>query len=197
MLGFVSTMGIGERDRVHSSGTETARPRACGPGLRGQWRASSDAAGVFPAAGVAADACERCAETGRTCPSCVQRRRHAWSLLVERGETCESAGKVMGLDPELVRELVAAENDRRELRTLRCDSVPVERTRAAITEALARDPELRIADIAGWLDMHQGDFERAFLGKGRNGRAKRRVTIANASRLMIALGRAPNELEGC
>ena len=57
----------------------------------------------------------------------------------------------MGLDPELVRELVAAENDRRELRTLRCDSVPVERTRAAIADALARDPELRIADIAaGW-----------------------------------------------
>ena len=103
----------------------------------------------------------------------------------------------MGLDPDLVRELVAAENDRRELRTLRCDSVPVERTRAAITDALARDPELRIADIAGWLDMHQADFERAFLGKGRNGRAKRRVTVANASRLMIALGRAPNELEGC
>ena len=36
MLGFVSTMGIGERDRVHSSGTETARPR---PGNSGRVRA--------------------------------------------------------------------------------------------------------------------------------------------------------------
>jgi hypothetical protein len=45
--------------------------------------------------------------------------------------------------------------------------------------------------------MEQADFERAFLGTGRNGRAKRRVTVANASRLTIALGRAPNELEGC
>ena len=53
------------------------------------------------------------------------------------------------------------------------------------------------AEIAGWLEMQQADFERAFLGRGRNGRAKRRVTVANASRLMIALGRAPNELEGC
>jgi hypothetical protein len=45
--------------------------------------------------------------------------------------------------------------------------------------------------------MCQADFERAFLGKGREGRPKRRVNVANASRLMIALGRAPNELEGC
>jgi hypothetical protein len=45
--------------------------------------------------------------------------------------------------------------------------------------------------------MRQADFERAFLGKAREGRAKRRVNVANASRLMIALGRAPNELEGC
>ena len=103
----------------------------------------------------------------------------------------------MGLDPERVRELVAAEQDRRELRSLRCDSIPVHRTQAVIADALARDPDLTIADIARWLEMQQADFERAFLGKGRNGRAKRRVTVANASRLMIALGRAPNELEGC
>jgi hypothetical protein len=45
--------------------------------------------------------------------------------------------------------------------------------------------------------MHQADFERAFLGRGRTGHVKRRVTVTNASRLMLALGRAPNELEGC
>jgi hypothetical protein len=103
----------------------------------------------------------------------------------------------MGLDAERVCQLVAAENDRRELRSLRCDSIPVQRTQAVIGEALAREPDLRLADIARWLEMHQADFERAFLGKDRNGRPKRRVTVANASRLMIALGRAPNELEGC
>jgi hypothetical protein len=103
----------------------------------------------------------------------------------------------MGLDAERVRELVAAEHDRRELRNLRCDSIPVHRTQAVIAEALARDPDLRIAEIAHWLEMQQADFERTFLGKGRNGRAKRRVNVPNASRLMIALGRAPNELEGC
>lgn len=96
-----------------------------------------------------------------------------------------------------MQELVAAEQDRLELRSLRCDSIPVDRTRAAIADALSRDPDRTIADIAGWLEMQQADFERAFLGKGRHGRAKRRVTVTSASRLMIALGRAPNELEGC
>jgi hypothetical protein len=146
---------------------------------------------------VGARSCVRCAETGRTCASCVQRRRYAWSLVIERGETFEAAGSIMGVESYTVRELVEAENDRRELNSLRCDSIPVQRTQLVITEALAGDPELTIGEIAHWLEMPQADFERAFLGKGREGRPKRRVNIANASRLMIALGRAPNELEGC
>ena len=190
-------MSIGERHRVHSSDTKAVAIGGSTPGRTGQRSTSSDAAGGLPAAGVAGAACERCRQMGRTCPSCVQRRRYAWSLLVERGESYESAGTFMGLDPELVHQLVAAEKDRRELRSLKCDSIPVQRTQAVIAEALAREPNLRLADIAGWLDMQQADFERAFLGKGRNGRAKRRVTVPNASRLMIALGRAPNELDGC
>jgi len=127
----------------------------------------------------------------------VQRRRHAWTLVMQRQESLETASRILGVDPESVQELVAAEQDRRELRSLRCDSIPVQRTQSVIADALARDPSLSIAEIARWLDMRQADFERAFLGKGRNGQAKRRVNIANASRLMIALGRAPNELEGC
>ncbi|HET6867140.1 MAG TPA: hypothetical protein VFH80_14570 [Solirubrobacteraceae bacterium] len=51
--------------------------------------------------------------------------------------------------------------------------------------------------IASWLEMHQSDFERAYLGKSKDGRPKRHVTVSNASRLMIALGRAPNDLPGC
>jgi hypothetical protein len=197
MLEWLLPMKIGERDRVQLSGTETVGRLASNPGRTGQRSMSCPAVRGLPGAGVAGDACERCRQMGRTCPSCVQRRRHAWSLCVERGESCESAGTIMDLDPELVHELVAAENERRELLSLRCDSIPVQRTQAVIDEALAREPDLRLADMAGWLEMQQADFERAFLGKGRNGRAKRRVTVANASRLMIALGRAPNELEGC
>jgi hypothetical protein len=144
-----------------------------------------------------AESCRRCAETRRTCASCVQRRRYAWSLVTERGEAFETVGRIMDIAPDRVRELVAAENERRELNHLRCDSIPVQRTQSVIADALARDPDLTIGEIAHWLEMRQADFERAFLGKGREGRPKRRVNVANASRLMIALGHAPNELEGC
>jgi hypothetical protein len=124
----------------------------------------------------------------------VQRRWRAWSLVSERGETSASAGQIMKLAPERMRQLVAEEEDRRELASLRCDSIPVALTRAVIEEALARDPELTIGEIAHWLEMRQADFERSFLGRAREGRAKRRVNVSSASRLMIALGRAPNEL---
>ncbi len=93
--------------------------------------------------------------------------------------------------------LVAEEEDRRELRGLRCDSIPVHLTRSVIAEALERDPDLTVGEIAHWLDMRQTDFERAFLGTAKEGRVKRRVTVTSASRLMIALGRAPNEPAGC
>ncbi len=149
------------------------------------------------AAGTAASECARCAETRRTCPSCVQRRRYAWSLVTEQGETIESASRIVGLTSERVHALVEEEGRRRELGSLRCDSIPVALTKAVVEQALARDPDLTIADIARWLDMAQADFERAFIGKSKTARAKSRVNVSTASRLMIALGRAPNELPGC
>ena len=141
--------------------------------------------------------CRRCVESGRTCPSCVQRRRRAWSLVTQMGESVETAAGIMQVEPDRVQELVAEEIDRLELSSLRCDSIPVERTRSVIAEALVRDPDLTIGEIAHWLDMQQADFERAFLGKAKGERPKRRVNVTTASRLMIALGRAPNELPGC
>ena len=141
--------------------------------------------------------CSRCREIGRTCPSCVQRRRRAWCLVNEQGASLDSAGTIMQLEPDRVQELVAEESARRELQDLRCDSIPVQLTRAMIEEALARDPDLTIGRIAGWLEMYQSDFERAYIGKSRQGRPRRRVNVSSASRLMIALGRAPNELPGC
>ena len=96
-----------------------------------------------------------------------------------------------------MRRLVEQEADRRELRSLKCDSVPVALTRAVIDEALARDPHLTVADIARWVDMRQVDFEYAFLGGSKHGPPKQRVNVASASRLMLALGRAPYELPGC
>ena len=103
----------------------------------------------------------------------------------------------MGLAAERVHALVEEESHRRELGSLKCDSIPVELTRSAVEQALARDPNLTIADMARWLEMAQADFERAFIGKSKTGRPKSRVNVSSASRLMIALGRAPNELPGC
>lgn len=141
--------------------------------------------------------CTRCRTTGRTCPACVQRRRYAWSLINECGHTIEQTATLLKLSPGRVRRLVEQEADRRELRSLKCDSVPVALTRAVIHEALARDPYLTLADIARWVDMRQVDFEQAFLGRSKQGPPKQRVNVASASRLMLALGRAPYELPGC
>lgn len=103
----------------------------------------------------------------------------------------------MRLSPARVRELVAQEADRRELRRLRCDSISVALTRSVIEDALARDPDLTVGEIARWLDMRQADFERVFMGRSRGGRPKLRVSVSSASRLMLALGRAPNDLPWC
>ena len=127
----------------------------------------------------------------------MQRRRRAWSLVNERGESLEGAASIMNLAPRRVRQLVEEESRRRDVERFRCDSIPVQLTRAVIAETLAHDPDLTIGRIAGWLEMSQSDFERAYLGNCRDGTAKRRVNVSTASRLMIALGRAPNELPGC
>ena len=127
----------------------------------------------------------------------MQRRRYAWTLVNEHRETVECAARIMGLPLERLRRLVDDESCRRELEGLKCDSVPVQLTRSVVEQALARDPTLTIADMARWLEMAQADFERAFIGKSKTGRPKSRVNVSSASRLMIALGRAPNELPGC
>jgi hypothetical protein len=118
-------------------------------------------------------------------------------LVTERGESLEAAASNMNLAPCRVRELVEEEGRHRDLERFRCDSIPVQLTREVIADTLARDPEVTIGRIASWLDMGQSDFERAYLGRSKDGRRKRRVNVSSASRLMIALGRAPNELPGC
>jgi hypothetical protein len=127
----------------------------------------------------------------------VQRRRRAWCLVNEQCASLDSAAAIMHLEPDRVEELVAEESARRELQDLRCDSIPVQLTRAVIAEAVTRDSGLTIGRIASWLEMRQSDFEHAYLGKSKDGRPKGRVSVSSASRLMIALGRAPNELPGC
>src|SRR5690349_2578873 len=80
----------------------------------------------------AAYGCAGCAETRRTCPSCVQRRRYAWGLVNERAESVESAARIMRLSPERVQALLNEKSHRLELGSLKCDSIPVQLTRSAV-----------------------------------------------------------------
>src|SRR5436189_432110 len=134
----LSTMERGQANRGCLA-LERDRPaaRTEPDGERGRACAAEDQDAARLGVDAASSPCVCCIETGRTCPSCVQRRRYAWALVTERDETVESAARIMNLAAERVRELVAQENDRRELRSLRCDSIPVDLTRAAIADALA------------------------------------------------------------
>ena len=104
----------------------------------------------------------------------------------------------MHLTPARVRLLVAQERDRQDLERYRLNMISTERVRTFLEHELKRTPGLNRAEIAHYLDMKQIDLDRQ-LGyePGKNGRRQRNVGIEAASRLVIALGRAPHELDGC
>ena len=146
---------------------------------------------------ITADTCSRC-NGGGTCASCAQRRKRAWRLVTVEGLRYEEAAARMRMTPEQVRLLVAQERDRQDLARYRLNMIPTERVRAFLDHELARTPELNRAEVAHYLDMKQIDLDRQ-LGYEpySNGHRQRKVRIEAASRLVIALGRAPHELDGC
>jgi hypothetical protein len=139
----------------------------------------------------------RCVEN-RTCRSCTQRRLYVWRLVDVDGLSCEEAAARVGLSARRVRVLVAYERDRRELEGFKLDSIPTVRAQAFLERELKRDPELTRAELAHRLRTRQADLDRQ-LGyePTKNGGRQRRLGIPAASRLVIALGRAPHELDGC
>lgn len=154
--------------------------------------ASSTRASAIPA-----ETCSRCNGAG-TCPSCAQRRKRAWRLVTVEGLSYEEAATRMRVTPEQVRLFVTQERDRQDLARYRLNMIPTERVRAFLERAQRRDPRLTRAEVAHYLDMRQIDLDRQ-LGyePGKNGRRQRNVRLEAASRLVIALGRAPHELDGC
>jgi DNA-binding transcriptional regulator LsrR (DeoR family) len=130
----------------------------------------------------------------------VQHRHRAWRLVNHEGRTIDEAAQIMGLPAARVRVLVAHERDRLELVEYRIDSIPTERARSFLDRELERNPTLTRAEIAHRMNMDQVDLDRQ-LGyaktKTRNGAKQTRVGIPLASRLTLALGRSPNELDGC
>jgi serine/threonine protein kinase HipA of HipAB toxin-antitoxin module len=149
------------------------------------------------ASAITAETCLRC-NGGGTCASCAQRRKRAWRLITVEGLSWEDAAARMRLTPERVRVLVAQERDRQDLARYRLNMIPTERVRAFLEREQKRDPRLTRAEVAHYLDMKQIDLDRQ-LGyePGKSGRRQRSVRVEAASRLVIALGRAPRELDGC
>ena len=141
--------------------------------------------------------CPRCADGG-TCRSCAQRRKHAWRLVEERGLSYELAAARMRLTVAQVRLLVLRERDHQDLQRFKLDLIPTERVRELIDRELERDPFLSRAELAVWMDMPQIELDRRVgYAPGRDGRRQRRIGIELASRIVIALGRAPMDLDGC
>ena len=104
----------------------------------------------------------------------------------------------MRLTPAQVRLLVVRERDHQDLKRFRLDLIPTERVRALIDRELERDLFLSRAELAVWMDMPQIELDRRVgYAPGRDGRRQRRIGIELASRIVIALGRAPIDLEGC
>lgn len=142
---------------------------------------------------------EACSCEGRgTCRSCAQRRKHAWRLVTVDGLSDNQAAKRMRLTPGRVRLLVAQECDRRDLQQYRLDMIAADRVRAFLEREQERNPDYTLAELAHYMNMKQIDLARQ-LGyePGKNGRRQRKIGIEAASRLVIALGRAPHELDGC
>jgi hypothetical protein len=156
--------------------------------------AQASVASELPAGG---EACRRCVERGYACPSCTQRRHRAWRLVDVEGLTVEQVAERMRLAVPAVRGLVAEERDRRDLRRFKLDSIPTARVRAFLERELAHEPELTRAEVAHWMNMRQADFDRQLGYTSAKGRTQRRVGVPFASRLTLALGRAPHELDGC
>jgi hypothetical protein len=141
--------------------------------------------------------CARCAYGG-SCRSCAQRRRHAWRLVEQRGLSYERAAERMRLTPAQVRLLVFRERDYQDLKRFRLDLIPTARVRALIDRELERDPFLSRAELAVWMEMPQIELDRRVgYALDKDGRRQRRIGIELASRIVIALGRAPVDLEGC
>ena len=141
--------------------------------------------------------CSQCAGAA-TCRSCAQRRKHAWRLVEKRGFSYEQAADRMRLPPARVRLLVAQERDHRDLEQYKVNQIPAERVRSFLEREFERNPGLTRAELAHYLNMQQIDLDRQ-LGyePGKNGLRQRHIGIPAASRLVIALGRAPHELDGC
>jgi len=116
--------------------------------------------------------------------------------VVSDGLTEDAAAQRMGVPVARLQQLLAQQRDRDELKALRQNWVETAAVRAFIEQTLG--PEVKRAELAHWLNMEQSDLDRQLgYAPGKNGKVQQRLQISTASRVVIALGRAPHELDGC
>lgn len=132
------------------------------------------------------------------CHACMGRRTRAYVQVEQQGRSIADVAVDLRVLPERVECLVEQERERRnrslfDTRPLLADA------QGFIDYALARDPELTRAEIARRMkpEMSQADFDKTFGYARRRGRPQRYISVEMGTRLMLALGRDPHELDGC
>jgi len=132
------------------------------------------------------------------CPRCVGRRTWAYEQVEKKARSVVDVAADLRVPRERVECLVEQERDRRSRPKFK------RRPRLAdaqwfIDYAIARDPDLTRAEIARRMkpEMSQADFDKTFGYPKRRGRRPKFVSVDMGTRLMLALGRAPHELDGC
>src|SRR4051812_30941256 len=141
--------------------------------------------------------CGACFAGDGICPSCFEKGR--WGLdQLDKGATLAEIAEHLKVSCVRAQRLVELARDRREVREQ--DKRPLlADARWFINDALAREPLLTRAEIARRMkpEMCQADFDKTFGYARRRGRLQRFITVGMGTRLMLALGRDPHELDGC
>jgi len=144
--------------------------------------------------------CPACQAGEGMCPSCVARGAYLLGL-VERGMDLAQAAARHRLTLAQAGVLIDHARDRSGLRALRGVRPSTADARGWIEWALAHEPGLTRAAIARRMApaMHPAEFDRTFgyAPRKHDGRRAQWVSVSMGSRLMLAIGRAPHELQGC
>jgi hypothetical protein len=153
------------------------------------------------------DQCDWCATHGPDgCPSCVVRARKAVRLRA-KGWTPAQTAADMGISVARVERLLEQHDDREELKALACNEIPNERVRQLFERRKREDSTFtiaRLADLAGFSCSSHVERDLGYMPtsptttKGRYypGKIKTTIRVKNASRLVLAMGYVPAEVEG-
>lgn len=133
------------------------------------------------------------------CPECERARRQAVRLRDDQGLCLPEIATRLGASEPRAGRLLEEADQALDLQRFKLDTVPVATLRAVFERRNSEDPSLTEASIARAAKIHRIDLRRA-LGrsapKNRPTATQQQVTVALASKVVVALGIAPHEIEG-